>query len=180
MSKKQTTKKSRQPSFQRPRRWALWLVLFTLIAFVIGIIFTAMPGWKNTPSGPRFQKEGELQFLSAEGRSLQTIDIEIADNEMDQARGLMWRKSMEENQGMLFIMARQEEQSFWMLNTYIPLDIIFVNDQFEIVKIRTNTKPQSLDQITSERPALYVVEVNAGFCEKFGIKEGDTIRFEKK
>lgn len=91
----------------------------------------------------------------------------------------MWRRRMEEDQGMLFIMKSQKPQSFWMLNTYLPLDIIFVDDQLQIVKIRPNTKPQSLDQVTSERPAMYVVEVNAGFAQEHSLKEGDKIQFEK-
>jgi len=161
------------------RRWAKWLVPIILVLSVIGILLSVIPFGTKTRTGPQFQKEGTLQFISTTGRSIEKIDIEIADDEITRQQGLMWRRSMKEDQGMLFIMESQKPQSFWMLNTYLPLDIIFVNDQFQIVKIRPNTKPQSLDQVTSVNPALYVVEVNAGFAQERNLKEGDKIQFEK-
>ncbi|MDX1941324.1 MAG: DUF192 domain-containing protein [Saprospiraceae bacterium] len=163
---------------KKPQRWLTWSII--ALSFIALIIFFTLPNSQKPPSGPRFQQEGTLQIMSANGNLIQTIDIEIADNEFDQAQGLMWRKSMEETQGMLFIMDKMEEQSFWMLNTYIPLDIIFADDGLKIVKIKANAKPQSLDAIKSEYPARFVLEVNAGFCEKFGIKEGDSIQFTRK
>lgn len=129
-------------------------------------------------SGPAFIKQGELKFISQDGkRNISQIDIELAANDEKRTQGLMWRRKMEEQQGMLFVMERQEIQSFWMLNTYISLDIIFVNEQRQIVTIRSNTKPQSLDPVISDEPALYVVEVNAGYCRKHGISVGDKIEF---
>ena len=129
-------------------------------------------------SGPAFMKQGELKFISQDGKkNISQIDIELAANDEKRTQGLMWRRKMEEQQGMLFVMERQEIQSFWMLNTYISLDIIFVNEQREIVTIRSNTKPQSLDPVISDKPALYVVEVNAGYCRKHGISVGDNIEF---
>lgn len=123
-------------------------------------------------------KQGELKFISQDGkRNISQIDIELAANDEKRTQGLMWRRKMEEQQGMLFVMERQEIQSFWMLNTYISLDIIFVNEQRQIVTIRSNTKPQSLDPVISDEPALYVVEVNAGYCRKHGITVGDKIEF---
>lgn len=163
------------------RRWAVWAVPIIILLFIIGFVFSAIPSLKlTTVKGPQFRKEGELQFLSAaSGQTLAAIDIEIADDEMSQTQGLMWRRSMEANQGMLFIMEVQEEQAFWMRNTYIPLDIIYVNDQMEIVRIRANAQPQSLRQVTSDAPARYVVEVNAGFAQQHNITEGDKIAFQK-
>lgn len=125
-----------------------------------------------------FTKEGALQFVETPGgKVLQEIDIEIADDDMSRERGLMWRKSMEERQGMLFIMDEEDMLAFWMLNTYIALDLVFVNSDKEIVTIRKNAIPQQLDRIPSSRPALYVVEVVAGFCDKYGIREGHYIAF---
>lgn len=182
MSKRKPDKKKKTGSstIQRNRRWVIWLVPIIIVLFATGIIFSTMPIWNSkSPNGPRFQKEGELQFIGSSGQTIQTIDIEIAENDLDRAQGLMWRKSLESSQGMLFIMDSMEEQSFWMLNTYIPLDIIFADDRLKIVKIRSHAAPQSLDPVTSELPAQYVVEVNAGFCEEFGIKEGDQIKFQR-
>jgi hypothetical protein len=89
----------------------------------------------------------------------------------------MYRDTMPENAGMLFFMETEEIQSFWMKNTILSLDIIFVNSDKHIVSIHQNCKPYSLDQIISEKPALYVVEVNAGYTNRNGIKTGDQIVF---
>lgn len=129
-------------------------------------------------SGPAFIKQGELKFISQDGKKIiSQIDIELAANDEKRTQGLMWRRKMEDHQGMLFVMEAEEMQSFWMLNTYIPLDIIFVDKQRQIVTIRSNTQPQSLDPVTSDKPALYVVEVNAGYCSKNRISVGDRIEF---
>ena len=124
-----------------------------------------------------FTKNGELTFTSAKGEFLAKIDIEIAETEAKREQGLMYRNSMEENQGMLFIFEKDEYQSFWMKNTVIPLDMIFVNSHFKIVTIRKNAHPFDLSSYSSTAPAKYVIEVNAGFCDKYGIKEGDKISF---
>jgi hypothetical protein len=87
----------------------------------------------NEMPEPKFQKEGELSFIgSASGQQLAKIDIEIADNDMERGFGLMYRRSMGENQGMLFLFDNNEPQSFWMKNTLIPLDILFISEDFTI------------------------------------------------
>jgi uncharacterized membrane protein (UPF0127 family) len=93
--------------------------------------------------------------------------------------GLMFRKSMDDAKGMLFIFDKSEEHSFWMKNTVMSLDIIFINENKEIVKIHKNTKPFSTESLPSIKPSMYVVEVQAGFTDKYGIKEGDKIDFSK-
>lgn len=174
MSAKTRTRKKKNATMQR-RSWLLLLLILPLIA---GVVFSIVPKPSPKMSGPAFVKQGELRFLSKDGKKIiATIDIELAANDEKRTRGLMWRRKMEENQGMLFVMEQQEIQSFWMLNTYIPLDIIFVDEQRQIVTIRSNTQPQSLDPVTSDQPALYVVEVNAGYCRKNGISVGDRIEF---
>ena len=127
-----------------------------------------------------FQKQGELSFNSTDGNFITQIDIEIADDDAERATGLMNRYKLEENQGMMFVFPYEDYQSFWMKNTILPLDMIFVNKEREIVKIHKNTKPFA-DNISypSERPAIYVIEVNAGFTEKYDIKAGDKIVWRK-
>ena len=122
-----------------------------------------------------FTKEGELTFYTKDNKPVVTIDLEIADTDFDRQLGLMKRKSMEENQGMLFIFPDEEMKSFWMRNTFISLDMIFVNRQREIVTIHKNTRVLSDQSYPSSKPAIYVVEVVAGFTNKFNIKEGDKI-----
>lgn len=125
-----------------------------------------------------FRKQGELSFISHPGSdTLAMIDIEVADDNQLRARGLMYRRSIPENAGMLFVQGMEETQSFWMKNTYIPLDILFVNANKEIVTIHANTTPLKEWNYASTKPALYVVEVNAGFSNRHGIGTGDRIEF---
>ena len=81
-----------------------------------------------------FKKEGELTFTDSLGNAKIKIDLEIADNDYERQLGLMNRKSMEETQGMLFIFQYERMQSFWMRNTLIPLDILFINKDKEIMR----------------------------------------------
>ena len=135
-------------------------------------------GFTIENSAPTFKKEGELSFISkVDNETITVIDIEVADNDQKTAQGLMYRSSMPMNAGMLFLMPREDIQGFWMRNTYIPLDMIFVNSNKEIVTIHANTTPMNENSYISTAPALYVVEVNAGYCNKNNIKEGDKIDF---
>ncbi len=122
-----------------------------------------------------FRKDGELTFQTSEGNYISQIDIEIADDMVERAVGLMYRDEMKENQGMFFIFPREEYQSFWMKNTVLSLDILFINKKNEIVTIHKSTVPFSEESYPSTAPAIYVLEVNAGYTEKYGIKEGDKI-----
>jgi hypothetical protein len=123
----------------------------------------------------KFKKEGELTFVDSTGNTIIKIDIEIADNDYERQLGLMNRQSMEEMQGMLFIFPQETYQSFWMLNTLFSLDMIFINSKKEIVTIHKNTTPLSEQSYPSSEPAIYVLEVNAGFCERHNVQLGDKI-----
>ena len=124
-------------------------------------------------------KEGVLNFISKDGKNIQKIDIELAKNDAKRSQGLMYRQSMGEMQGMLFIFEKAEPQSFWMKNTFISLDIIYVNEQKEIVSIAKMAQAKSELPIPSGLPAIYVVEVNGGFCDRYQIKEGDKIEWQE-
>lgn len=138
----------------------------------------AQPTQPTEMPNPQFTKEGELSFTSAAGEPIKTIDIEKADNDMEREFGLMYRRSMAENQGMLFLFDKSGPQSFWMRNTIIPLDILFVDDNQVITTIHANTKPLNDTGLPSKGDAKYVVEVNGGFAAKYGIKEGDKISWK--
>ena len=86
---------------------------------------------------------------------------------------------MDENQGMLFIFDDSSPRYFWMKNTYISLDIIYIDENFRIVSIQKTALPRSEESLPSEKPAKYVVEVNAGFTDKYKINKGDKISFLK-
>lgn len=159
------------------------LVIF--LAIIISVSKKGAPAAENTADKKTnteeafsFKKEGYLSFLSAQGKVKSSIDTEIADSDDEYQMGLMYRTSLDEKQGMLFIFGTEEMHSFWMKNTYLPLDIIFVNAQKEIIKIHRNTVPfQEKPSYESGKPAMYVVEVNAGYCDKYDIIEGDKISF---
>lgn len=138
-----------------------------------------VPAETETSSAPQFKKEGELQFLDPDGKQIVAIDIEIADDDARREQGLMYRPSMEDRNGMLFLFDEEEPQSFWMKNTIIPLDIIYVNAQKEIVHIAQNTQPYSEKAIPSGAPAQYVIEVNAGFSAEYGVHEGDRVEWTR-
>ena len=126
-----------------------------------------------------FSKQGEVYFQDKNKNLIKQIDVEIAETDEKRHLGLMYRMKLEENQGMLFIFQDEEEQGFYMKNTMISLDIIFVNSKKQIIKIHKNTTPYSSKTLPSVKPALYVVEVIAGFTDKYGIKEGDQIDWRK-
>jgi uncharacterized membrane protein (UPF0127 family) len=127
-----------------------------------------------------FTKEGELQLKKAITDSLITsLDIEIADDEYTTQTGLMYRSSMANNQGMLFVFPDTDFRSFYMKNTEIPLDIIFIAEDRTIVSIQKNAQPMSELPLPSNAPAKYVLEVNAGLSDEWGLNQGDNIQFYK-
>lgn len=125
---------------------------------------------------PQFRKDGELQFLNSDSLVF-SINVELSTNDSEHERGLMYRKQMDENQGMLFIFEQEEWRSFWMRNTIIPLDIIYVNAQKQVINVCKNAKVMDESSLPSIAPAMYVVEINAGLCEKYGIDAGTEIVF---
>jgi len=128
----------------------------------------------------KFIKEGKIKFLSKETKEIIIqIDVEIADNPYEKSVGLMYRYSMPDKAGMLFIYEKTQPLALWMKNTYIPLDIIFVDENMQIVNIKKNAKPLSEKLIPSNRDSMYVVEVNAGFCDEYGIKSGGYMSYER-
>ena len=110
--------------------------------------------------------------------SIISVYVEIANDPAEQSRGLMFRKSMEWNNGMFFVFDENRKLSFWMKNTYIPLDMIFINKEFKIIDIKENAKPcleMTCPNYSPKESAKYVLEVNAGFAQKNKIKIGDKI-----
>jgi hypothetical protein len=174
---------------QKNQNKYLYFILGAILVLLIGyLVITNLFDKNEKPvvkkqvqemKEPQFRKDGTLKFISAKGKKeIVQIDIETALTEPEQEQGLMYRKSMDELRGMLFVFPNSEQRSFWMRNTYISLDIIYVSKDKELVKIVKNAVPRSEKSLLSEKDAMYVVEVNGGFCESHGIKEGDFIDFE--
>jgi uncharacterized membrane protein (UPF0127 family) len=159
---------------------ALLLVLAMVLFFIKPNFQNKPQEWSKTDTEIEFKKEGELSFFDKVDKQLITsIDIEIADNDYERMVGLMYRYSMSDRVGMFFIMEDEVPQSFWMKDTYISLDIIYLNKDLKIVKLQKNTQPLSEESIPSIEKSKYVLEVIGGFCDKLNIEEGDSAKYEK-
>jgi uncharacterized membrane protein (UPF0127 family) len=101
--------------------------------------------------------------------------IWTADNPRREEQGLMFVRDLDDHAGMLFAFPGNPEPTMWMKNTYIPLDLLFINAQGRIEYIAVRATPLSLDIIRSPKPSLAVLELNGGACERLGIKAGDLV-----
>ena len=126
-----------------------------------------------------FTKEGELTLLKADGTPIKTLDVEFAETDYERQTGLMYRKSMEDSQSMLFIFKSALPQNFYMKNTFIPLDIIYIDQHKKIVSFQKNAKPLNEEGLPSEVPAMYVLEIKAGLADAWNLEVGDRISFLK-
>jgi len=127
-----------------------------------------------------FAKEGELSLLRPDVDTLiATLDIEIAESEYETQTGLMYRNSMADHQGMLFIFQQEAPLSFFMKNTQFPLDIIYLDKGLNIVQIYNETKPFDARPLPSNRPAQYVLEVNAGLARRWDLQSGDKAKYSR-
>ena len=178
-----TNQKKKIPPKQaakRPDKKIYYISAAVIVAAII--ILFVYPGILNKENNEEvyymFKKEGELTLSDSSNLLKAKIDIEIADTDYERQLGLMKRISMEEKQGMLFIFPSEAMQSFWMRNTLLSLDMIFINEHKKIVTIHKNTKILSDQSYPSSALAKYVLEVIAGFTDKFGINVGDVINWK--
>ena len=125
-----------------------------------------------------FRKDGTLDLVRGGERYLM-LDVEIADDDSSRTRGLMQRTSLPENSGMLFLFEFEYDIGFWMGNTLMSLDLIFINADSQIVDIHKYAAPLSPETISTDTPAQYVLEVPAGFVDSHGITEGDRVRWRR-
>ena len=126
-------------------------------------------------AGAAYAQALEALTIAPQGGQRQSFQVEVARNDADRAQGLMYRRSMPANRGMLFDFGRVEPVSMWMQNTYLPLDMLFVRQDGTIARIAANTEPLSTRTIPSGEPVLAVLELNAGTAARLGIKPGDRI-----
>lgn len=162
--------------------------LLIFVIFLIGIATFFLVRKLYFPPSPNsfygannkkeFMAEGKLTFLDAQSEeAIIRIDIEIAKSNYEIEQGLMFRRSLPANAGMLFIFDKADYRTFWMKNTFLSLDILFLNEDKEIIRISKNTTPLSEISIPSGGKAQYVVEVLAGFTDAYQIHLGDHIEF---
>ena len=111
--------------------------------------------------------------------------VEVVDDDQSRAMGLMYRKSMADDAGMLFVFDDAQPRAFWMKNTLIPLDILYFDQNRRLVSISANTPPcknttSRCPSYPSAKPTQYVLEINAGLSEQHGFKPGDELIMELK
>src|SRR5690606_9676069 len=111
----------------------------------------------------------------------QRYSVEIADDDAERARGLMFRDAMPADHGMLFVHEREEPQAYWMKNTRIPLDILYFDNERRLVSQRRDVPPCTLGDrcpsYPSNAPARYVLELNAGQAARLGLRDGAVMTF---
>jgi len=164
------------PPSQIQKRQLYLGIFFLIVAVIALILIIVLPDNKTMEYSvpqPKFAKEGIAAFYSKDGAEKCSFDIEIADTPETLTNGLMYRDSMAVNKAMLFIFDKSEQRSFWMKNTYLPLDIIYISEDSTIVSVSENTTPFSEQTVMSKGPALYVLEINAGLYKQFGLETGD-------
>ena len=120
---------------------------------------------------------GTVVFVP-DGASEARVVAEVASTEGARQKGLMCRTAMADQDGMLFLFEEEDLQSFWMKNTYVPLDIIFVRNDLTVAGVSANAEPLTLTPRAVPVPSQYVVEVNAGWAARHGITAGTKVRFE--
>lgn len=113
--------------------------------------------------------------IKSQSNAIHKLTVDVARTDAQRSIGLMFRKSMAKDRGMLFLFRSPQPVAFWMRNTYIPLDLLFIDVTGAVVTIAENAKPQSLDLIPSNAAVVAVLEINGGLARSLGIKPGDQI-----
>ncbi|KAK2948371.1 putative signal peptide protein [Blattamonas nauphoetae] len=132
----------------------------------------------TAPIGVRYDHP---QKLPIEALSIQTADtrldfeVEVAESYMDRIIGLMWRKHIEDNEGMIFIFPKKDKLSFWMRNTLVSLDVLYIDDDGKIVTIHENSEPLSEVPRGTDTPCRIALELKGGTCAAMGIHIGDYV-----
>jgi hypothetical protein len=150
------------------------LAIIRRAAFAALLVFCAADLLANRPAaGAEAMRRDMLELAIGEARH--RLSVEIAETPAEKAKGLMFRRTLGEMEGMLFLYAEPQEVSMWMRNTYLPLDMVFVAIDGTVTRIAERTTPFSEKQILSDGPVLAVLEVNGGLAEKLGLKPGDRL-----
>ena len=142
--------------------------------FPAGFLIAALLYAFGAPAPAPAAGEATLEIVSRTG--VHAFAVELATNDAERSRGLMFRKELPEGRGMLFDFERDQPVAFWMHNTYISLDMIFIRGDGRIVRIAEDTTPMSDDLIPSGRPVRAVLEVVAGTARKLGMAPGDRVK----
>jgi uncharacterized protein len=153
------------PLEHEPRKGEAMRAFSCIALILLGLFFTGGAG----------RSAGQQTIEIASKTGVHMFSVEIADNDAEREKGLMYRKELPEGRGMLFDFHREQDVSFWMQNTYIPLDMLFIRADGSILRIAENTEPLSTRLIPSGGPVRAVLEVIGGTTRKLGIAPGDRV-----
>lgn len=156
-------------------------LIYSSILFVVIMSFYSCKKEQNKTINSvkiEFKHEGNLQLIDSLGTVKRNLKIELADNDFERQTGLMYRKKLDTNKGMLFIFDDIRVRSFYMKNTYIPLDIIYIDSNNIILSIIKNAEPLNQKSLPSEGPVKYVLEINAGLSDLWDLQPGDKINYK--
>ena len=131
-------------------------------------------GCTRRPAGDRVS----LRFVDADGHPSEQFSMEVAASVPSRMRGLMYRRALGSREGMIFLFPDTRVQSFWMKNTYIPLDMVFVAPDWRVVGVLENVPPLTEDSRSVGVPSQYVLEFSGGTVRALGVKEGTLVRVE--
>ncbi len=173
--------KPSKPSSSNDLLWFSVVMVLVAGSFLFNRFYLApkRPGVYNPNyKSPPFRKEGNLTFIDAQAKHrIIEIDIEIADGLGEQTRGLMNRRFLPANGGMLYVYKESALRTFSMQNIFLSLDILFINTDQEITRIAEDRPPLSPASIPSGGKVQYMLLVQGGFCKAFNIRVGDHIEF---
>jgi len=154
---------------------ACWAAAYLASASVVGLVWTGEAALADPAAAEsKATHEERLELVTASG--VHALDVEIAATPEKQALGLMYRTSLPDTKGMLFPHKEPREMSMWMRNTYIPLDMVFINADGTVHRIEARTEPFSERIISSGGPVAAVLEIAGGAAERIGLKPGDKVR----
>ncbi|MFB6242412.1 MAG: DUF192 domain-containing protein [Candidatus Nanosalina sp.] len=154
-----------------------------LLSGIHGISGEDRPSGINASRLMKVPDNGTVQAVFySDGRSTASLTLEVSNTPEERSRGLMYRRSLGKGRGMLFVWNSSEKRGFWMKNTYIPLDMIFVSGNGTVLNVekaepQPNTSERNLEIYRSEGPAQFVIETRKGFSATHSIEEGTRIRF---
>ena len=140
-----------------------------------GLLAAALLLWQPAGAQDLGGLERARGVLEAAGGACVMLQLWLAENPAEQRRGLMYVRSLPENQGMLFVYGREQPISMWMKNTYVSLDMLFIRADGTVARIAAGTRPLSLESIPSGEPVNRVLELKAGAVQRWGIQPGDRL-----
>ena len=146
---------------------------------ILGLLLVLAAGCSSPGHGQELGPQSglpieKLQIVTHDGR-VHRFRVELADNPASRERGLMFRKSLAPDAGMLFDFKTPQDVSFWMKNTLIPLDMVFIDEHGVVVNVGANAKPLSEANIPSAAPILGVLEIRGGRAAELGVRPGDKV-----